>query len=287
MRRAGFILLLVLGFGPSLAAAYSLPPEKALQYWTQKLSHLSALEVRAQHILHEGIEGTPEVAEATLLYRRPGRFRLLRTGAKGPWAAVLQHGAAAAAQGVVRGGVRLSSESPARYWFAYFFAPGAEVLAPERSFAQEQGVLLDHPPTLWLLSRLSEAGVPWQKTRLAPYGGGKVALVLGIPRRGSPPPSGLAALPGAQAWFDNRDYFPVEFHWTGPKGTPYKAIFSEYKNDIVQYYPKRVALWVNGELAEEFVLLSVRENPPEDPAAFDLGALLLNGASKKQTGGVP
>ncbi len=255
------------------ARAYRLPPEKLLQYWANAVGQYGTFEVRVQHAL-SGPPGAPsETAPASFLFSRQGAFRFEREA--GGAAGLVAVGTAGEIT-AVRGGTLLPPQTARRYEFAGLFSVPTQIDDDAKTALQAQGVLLDHPGALWLLARLADLGVEWKKTRLAPYVGGKVAYVMGLGYRDALPEGGLAGTAQPLALFDNRTFVPLElrrYAGDGESRTLYRTVFTGYKNEVLQNFPRKISVFVGGLLAEEFTLSSARQNPKSGPEDFDADAL--------------
>jgi len=251
------------------ALAYRLPPEKLLQYWTAAVGQYGTFEVRVQHALYGPPGSAPETAPAVFLFSRQGAFRFERE-ASGP-GRITAVGTAGEIV-LVRGGKLLPPEASRRYEFARLFTVPTQIDADAKAAIQAQGVLLDHPGALWLLGRLGDLGIEWKKTRLAPYGGGKVAYVIGLGYRDALPEEGLSAATQPLALFDNRSFFPLELRRYADAGgnlTLYRTLLTGYKNEVLQNFPRKISVFVGGFPAEEFTLTSARQSPKTVPEDFD------------------
>lgn len=271
-----------LGAAAGTARAYRLPPEKLVQYWAGRILRYGDFEVRVEHRRYEEGNREPvDVGEAKILFAGDGRFRIERQVPEKP-AGKNQDEAVPEpllvvgnAEDVVAvsGGKDLGRSVAARYEFPWLFSPGKSITPEQLEALRAQDVLLDSGYVLWMLTRISEWGIAWQRTRLTPYGDGQVGYLMGTTYGEAQAPEGE---PQPRLLFDNREFTPIVLRWADEAAgtaTEYQSVFSGYGNDILKYFPNRIQLFVRGRLTDEFRLLSARMSPDYTNDAFDPAAL--------------
>lgn len=256
----------------SSAWAYRLPPEKLVQYWAGRILRYHEFEVRVKHQRFdpEAESAEPDVSEARILFARDGAFRIERTD---PKAAPLVVVGSSQESVAVAGTKDLGRAVAARYEFPWLFSIGKAISPDEMQDLQDQGVLLDSGYVLWMLTRFSRWGVPWQRTKLAPYGDGQVGYLMGQGYGEIAPPEGE---PQPRLLFDNREFTPILLNWADEAAgtaTEYKTVMSGYGNDILKNFPSRIQIFVGGKLTDDFTLLSARLSPKYSSEEIDPAVL--------------